>query len=88
MEEEAGVVHHPETCVGCGSCLLVCPYDALRYDEKERRVTKCNLCPDKEIPPCVEACQNRALIFQELNSFVQVKRKGMIQKMGECHEAT
>jgi len=88
MEGGAGVSHHAETCVGCGSCLLVCPYNALTYDEKEERVSKCNLCFEKEIPPCVEACQSRALIFQELNSFIQVKRKRMIQRIGESHEAT
>jgi Fe-S-cluster-containing dehydrogenase component len=68
--------------------MLVCPYDALWYDEKETRVAKCNLCPDREIPPCVEACQSKALVFQEMNSFVQTKRKRMISKMRKPYEAT
>ncbi|NWF92766.1 MAG: 4Fe-4S binding protein [Syntrophaceae bacterium] len=87
-EGGAGVFHQRESCVGCGSCILVCPYDALRYDEKEERVSKCNLCPEREIPPCVEACQTEALVFQEITSFVQAKRKRMISMMGESHEAT
>ena len=86
MEGRTGVMHQLETCVGCGSCLLVCPYGALSFDEKKKRVTKCNLCFEKEIPPCIEACQSGALVFQELNSFVQVKRKRMVQKIGGFHE--
>lgn len=88
MEGKEGVVHHSETCVGCGSCILACPYDALKHDEKEGRVAKCNLCLEKETPPCVEACHSKALVFQELNSFIQSKRRRMVQQMGEFHEET
>ncbi len=84
-EEERGVIHHPETCIGCGSCILVCPYEGLRYDEKEGRVAKCNLCLDKEIPPCVAACPTRALVFEDLYSFVQTIRKRMAVQIGASH---
>lgn len=82
------VEHHPENCVGCGSCMLVCPYDALWYDDNEKKVSKCNLCPDRETPPCVEACQSKALVFQKLNAFVHMKRKRMIAKIGQSHDTT
>ena len=85
MEGGTGVIQHPETCVGCGSCLLVCPYGALSYDEDEKRVTKCNLCLEEDTPSCVKACQSGALVFQELNTFTQGKRKRMAGGKGEVH---
>lgn len=84
-EGKAGVVHHPETCVGCGSCLLVCPYGALNYDRKEDRMVKCNLCREEEVPPCVRACQSRALVCRDLSLFVQEKKKKFVQEMVRGH---
>jgi carbon-monoxide dehydrogenase iron sulfur subunit len=86
-EEGRGIIHHPDTCIGCGSCILACPYEALSYDEKEDRVAKCNLCLEKEIPSCVGACRTGALVFEDLNSFVQVKRKKMVRRIGASHGA-
>jgi len=86
MEGGAGAIYNPETCVGCGSCLLVCPYGALSYDEEKERVTKCNLCLEKEIPPCVEACQSKALVFQHMNSFLQKKWKRVVHDVRGFHE--
>jgi Fe-S-cluster-containing hydrogenase component 2 len=87
MEGGGGVIHNPDTCVGCGSCLFVCPYDALSYDEEKERVTKCNLCLEKEIPPCVEACQSKALVYQKSDSFLLKKRKRAVRHVVEVHEA-
>lgn len=86
-EGGVGVVHHPETCVGCGSCLLVCPYNALGYDEKEERMIKCNLCWDEEVPPCVKACQTRALVYREPTLFAWEKKKKFVQEMRRVCEA-
>jgi len=86
-EEGTGVVHQPETCVGCGSCLLVCPYNALKYDEKEERMIKCNLCCDEEVPPCVKACQTRALVYREPNLFAWEKKKEFVLEMRRVREA-
>ena len=78
-EGGSGVIHDRETCVGCGSCVLVCPYNALTSDENDDRVTKCNLCPGEEIPPCVKACQSGALVYQDPRLFVQDRRKKFVR---------
>lgn len=87
VEGQAGVIHHPETCVGCGSCLLACPYGALKYDGKRERMIKCNLCHEEEIPPCVNVCQSVALVYQEPNLFAQEKKKRFVQEMRRLREA-
>jgi len=55
------VRHRPETCVGCGTCQLVCPFNAIARDETGDCMTKCNLCPEDAIPRCVAACGTHAL---------------------------
>jgi len=64
--ENGLVVHDPERCVGCWTCILLCPYGAIRRDERAGRVaSKCDFCPGRETPACVENCPNEALILVE-----------------------
>ena len=34
-------------------------------DRPEVQIIKCDLCPDREVPACVEACPNEALVFED-----------------------
>ena len=86
-KSQSGIVHHPETCVGCGSCLLVCPFSALTYDEKDEKMTKCNLCSEKEVPPCVRACQSKALVCRPPDVFTSEKKKNFAKEMRRFREA-
>jgi carbon-monoxide dehydrogenase iron sulfur subunit len=87
QDGQDGVAHHPETCVGCGSCLLVCPFSALIYHGEEKRMMKCNLCPDEKIPPCVTACQSKALICKPSDVFASEKKREFAREMGRVREA-
>ncbi len=66
-DPDTGVVtNDPERCVGCWTCILVCPFGAVRRDETEKKaVGKCDLCPDLEVPACVANCPNEALLLVE-----------------------
>ena len=62
-----------QECIDCGLCMMVCPYGVIGsgqdVDGKVRAI-KCDLCPDREIPACVEACPTHALVYAEANEFV------------------
>jgi len=55
----------PAKCVGCWSCIMVCPYGAVVKDEENHRALKCDRCPDREIPACVASCITHALVYCE-----------------------
>ncbi len=60
------VTNDAERCVGCWTCILVCPFAAVRRDEAGRKVIgKCDFCLDLETPACVANCPNEALILVE-----------------------
>ena len=66
-DEETGLVtHDEEKCMGCWTCIMVCPYGAIKRDTAKRRVAaKCDLCSELETPACVANCPNEALIYKE-----------------------
>lgn len=53
-------------CVGCLTCILVCPYGALSQGESGA-VQKCELCLENSCgePACVKGCPNKAIVYEE-----------------------
>lgn len=65
-EADTGVVKHlDDQCIGCGYCVLKCPYDVPKYNEKLGIVRKCDMCVGRlregEAPACVQACPTSAI---------------------------
>lgn len=67
LTKKDGVVSIDKTkCVGCFTCILVCPYGAVTADS-DHAVRKCELCVNNSCgtPACVEGCPNKAIVFEE-----------------------
>ena len=54
-----------DKCVGCWTCVMVCPFSAVAPDTDAKKVFKCDLCKDLEVPACVAECPNHALVVVE-----------------------
>jgi carbon-monoxide dehydrogenase iron sulfur subunit len=67
LKKEASgmVVQDSERCVGCWTCILACPYGAIRQDKLKGLSVKCDLCAGEEMPACVAGCPNEALVYAE-----------------------
>ena len=63
--QTGAVKHDEEKCVGCWSCIMVCPFGAIRTNMETHKVgSKCDLCAGKETPACVAHCPNEALVYE------------------------
>jgi len=63
-DADSGVVSIEEQkCIGCWTCVMVCPYGAIIPDFSRKKIAKCDLCYPREIPVCVANCPNEALVL-------------------------
>jgi carbon-monoxide dehydrogenase iron sulfur subunit len=63
-KNDKGIVRNDsEKCVGCLSCILVCPFGVIKKNDDGKSVSKCDLCADFGEPFCVENCPNEAIKF-------------------------
>ena len=65
-EDSDLVIHNYEKCIGCWTCIMVCPFGAIKKDSSGKAVSKCDLCSESAEPACVANCPNRALIYKEV----------------------
>ncbi|MCB8814813.1 4Fe-4S dicluster domain-containing protein [Desulfosporosinus shakirovi] len=72
QRREDGIVWIEESkCVGCKTCVMVCPYGARVSNHEKGTVQKCDFCFDRvdkgSIPRCVQSCHQKARIFGDLD---------------------
>lgn len=66
-KDKDGIVRvDEEKCVGCYTCIMVCPFGHIQIHPLKSTVIKCDLCRgEADIPACVAHCPNEALIIVE-----------------------
>ena len=74
-DDRGMVVHREDRCVGCWTCLMVCPYGVIGRKQEQRIAVKCDRCPDRDVPACVSACPTKALVFAGAEEFTARTRK-------------
>ena len=66
-----GIVSVTESrCVGCGECVVACPYGAMGFDAQDQHAVKCDLCVDRRAEghhttACASVCPGKAIRFGE-----------------------
>jgi formate dehydrogenase iron-sulfur subunit len=68
-----GIVRHlDDQCIGCQYCVLKCPYDVPKYNDRLGIVRKCDMCSNRlavgEAPACVQACPNEAIRITKVST--------------------
>ena len=74
LDEELGRVFVDyDVCIGCRSCVAVCPFGAMSFNIKEKQVFKCDLCDGD--PQCVRFCEEKAIDFLEVDDVSIFKKR-------------
>ena len=66
-----------EVCIGCRSCVAVCPFGAMGFDTVGKKVIKCDLCDGE--PACVSFCDVKALDYVD-DQQVSISKKRIAAK--------
>jgi anaerobic carbon-monoxide dehydrogenase iron sulfur subunit len=62
-----------EVCIGCRSCVGICPFGAMNYNKTTRKVFKCDLCGGD--PQCVRFCEVKAVDFITSDAISSKKKR-------------
>lgn len=61
-----------DDCIGCGYCIIACPYNARFFNPETRVVDKCTMCAHRvdagRPPACVETCPTKVRVFGDLEA--------------------
>lgn len=83
QDEKNGLVYVDRAqCVGCWSCIMVCPFGIInRSRSKDKQLAaKCDGCPDLSEPACVTFCKPEALVWLSPDEFVKSTRRDAIKR--------
>jgi formate dehydrogenase iron-sulfur subunit len=82
--KEGAITYDPSVCIGCRYCMMVCPFELVRYQwgSAAPKVIKCTLCWEAvqsgqiREPACTAACPTKATIFGTRDALlVEAKRR-------------
>lgn len=80
----ASVVLNRDKCIGCYTCIIVCPFGVIKKSRDGKKMIKCDLCLDRvkigKEPACVDACPVGAIKFLSVGEFISEKRKDVFEK--------
>lgn len=68
-----------DVCIGCRSCVAVCPFGAMNYNTIDKKVFKCDLCGGD--PQCVRFCDVNAIRFLDADRVNIDRRRGAAERL-------
>lgn len=73
-----------EICIGCRSCVAVCPFGAMNYNVIDKKVFKCDLCGGN--PQCVRFCEEKAVDYVDADRVGNFKRKDAAERLSSAQK--
>ena len=67
-----------DICIGCRTCVSVCPFGAMTYNAVDRKVIKCDLCDGD--PQCARFCEVQAIEYvSAADVSIDIKRNAALR---------
>ncbi len=79
--EHGKVVTNTDKCIGCWTCVMVCPYGVTGRHMEDQKAYKCDNCPDRNVPACVNSCPTKALVYRSVENHSEKIRKAAALKI-------
>jgi carbon-monoxide dehydrogenase iron sulfur subunit len=57
------VMVNQDKCIGCRTCVSICPFGAMAFNGLTRQVMKCDFCDGD--PQCVRFCETKAIRYAD-----------------------
>jgi len=80
-EPVGSVVTDYDRCIGCKTCVAVCPFGAVGFDPIVNRVINCDLCNGD--PICVKFCDTEALQYIDASEINKKRQREAAEKLYE-----
>ncbi len=65
-------------CIGCRTCVSVCPFGAMSYNAIDKKVIKCDLCDGD--PQCARFCDIQAIEYVDaVDVSIDIKRNAALR---------
>jgi len=81
-EEMARVMLDYDVCIGCRSCVAVCPFGAMSFNTIDKQVFKCDLCDGD--PQCVRFCDVGAIGFVDPDEISIYKKREAAERLSNA----
>jgi len=82
-DEELGrVMVDYDICIGCRSCVAVCPFGAMNFNVIDKKVIKCDLCDGD--PQCVRFCEMKAVDFVNPDDISIEKKRAAAERLSKA----
>jgi Fe-S-cluster-containing hydrogenase component 2 len=74
-----------DVCIGCRTCVSVCPFGAMSFNHIDRKVIKCDLCDGD--PQCVRFCDVKAVDYVAAGDVSTLKKKEAARRLSTAGKA-
>lgn len=75
-----------DKCIGCRTCVSVCPFGAMHFVAIDRKVIKCDLCDGD--PQCVRFCDTKAVSLVDAGDVSLQKGRDAARRVRDADSRT